>query len=131
MRLKILFVAVLNMLIMSKPAYWDEQICLLHNSGLSRKQIAERIGCSVDTVTAAWRRAELSHGNYRNKLSEDLKATVAKCLADGWSHAEIMRTYHVGPHTLNKYFPNSAWSRDMVNELSSVRQQLRKIVKDL
>lgn len=76
--------------------------------GVTFADLAERFGCSVDTVRRT--RAKLGIPSPARRLAGELRERVDAAVEDGWSFGEIVRTYGVTHETLRRHYPGRQWS---------------------
>lgn len=116
---------------MSKPIVFDhDEIVRLTRLGLSGAQIAERVGCSprqVTRVRAKFRLTQPAPETAAKRIAPERLAAVGRMVADGVSHAEIMRTLGVSRHTIIRHFPDTAWSPKESGEFArAIRRSYEK-----
>ena len=97
---------------MNRPRLDHAEIIRLHHYGLTVRQIAEQVGCTMRTV----QRVKSANG-----LAQQVPATVgvpvsaerlafaAQLFDDGASQWEVRRTTRLHQRTLQKHFPGRGW----------------------
>lgn len=91
--------------------------------GLGRQEIADRIGCSVDTVSNVRRRRGVPvQRSYR--LSAEQLARAEQLLDDGASFAEAARSIGSTTSAVARRFPGRGWS---YRECGLFTAMLRKV----
>jgi transcriptional regulator GlxA family with amidase domain len=76
--------------------------------GVTFADLAERFGCSIDTVRRT--RAKLGIPSPARRLAGELRERVEAAIEDGWSVKEIERTYGVEHRTVTRHFPGAHWT---------------------
>ena len=78
-------------------------------AGLGRQEIADRIGCSVDTVSNVRRRRGV-RVRHSYRLSAEQLARAEQLLDDGASFAEAARSIGSTTSAVARRFPGRGWS---------------------
>lgn len=60
----------------SKRQERNDTICKLYGNGLSQKQVAAKIGCSLGTVSTVTSKAKIKRGSIKTKLKEQFKTAL-------------------------------------------------------
>ncbi|WP_440708800.1 hypothetical protein [Herbiconiux sp. YIM B11900] len=112
---------------------WDE-VARLTRAGFSAQQIAVICRCSARTVARI--RVETGTSSpLRPHQSEPIDrvrlAQAQTLLEDGASFNEISRTLNISLHTLRKYFPGRALSRDEADEHRRMQIEFNRIPNHL
>jgi DNA-binding CsgD family transcriptional regulator/DNA-binding transcriptional regulator YiaG len=117
-----------------RPKRFDRKVAyeLVVKRGLTPKQIAAEMGCSIEQVYRFRREfgvAKPDHTKTLPPMEERLKQ-AAKMVEEGASFAEICRTVHIHRETLNKHFPGKQWThRQAVEHALNVRYGEQRINK--
>lgn len=104
---------------------WDEQI-LSFGQSMTRREIAAKVGCCMDTVTKCWRRNGIGHAKDNcTPITRERLEIAKRCLDDGWSWSEIYKTHGISQQTMRKYFPGTQWTKEQIAQMSSMVQRAR------
>lgn len=103
--------------------YALDELLRLWDSGLTQKQVASRLGVSERTVQRALRAAGAPKSQlYYPGLTEAQHEVIRARLDEGWSYAEIARTYGHGRHVLAKHYPGRGWTREQRGRYGNMRR---------
>ena len=86
------------------------EILRLHRCGLTARRIAILVGCCTRTVERVRRENGLTKPTAGGSVPQESLDFAAALFADGASRAEVARTVGISQHTIDKYFPGTAWS---------------------
>ena len=97
----------------------------LTEQGKSCTVIAQTLGCSRRAVHNIRARLGITNPAHR-QLTPERRALIEEAIQDGWSQAEICRTYLVDPETMRRHYPHAKWDREQQNEhIRTIRQAVR------
>jgi hypothetical protein len=110
----------------ASPKAWDESVAELTRLGKSSRYIAERLGITQRTVQRARARTGTNmpcDPRSGRRYTPELLAAMEQHLDDGWSYAEIGRTYGVDPQRVSLHFPGRGWTIEQSAEIAVARKR--------
>jgi hypothetical protein len=95
--------------------------------GRTLMETAERLGVTERTVSRLRERHRGYQKDYAKPLTDEQVAAYTALLDEGWSYAEIARTYHVTQLTLARRIPGRAWDRSEVGRFAAAGRLMNAI----
>lgn len=108
------------------PKQFDEAIAELTGKGWTSATIARRLGVTVRTVQRARMRTGTNqppHPNAGRRYSPEFLSMAERHLDEGWSLAEIGRTYGVCAKHLSRHFPGRGWTIEQAAQQAVARKR--------
>lgn len=97
----------------------------LTREGMSASQIAAQLGICERTVQRYRRVAGISQGASGVPMTAEELELARRLIEDGCSRCEVARTVGRHANTIARYFPESGWTREQVNEYTALLRRLK------
>lgn len=101
-----------------------QELARLVADGWTLPQLAEHYEVHVRTIGRIKTALGIAAQPPSHPMTPERLAKIRDMLDDGAPHAEIARTLHVDPHTIRKYFPGTAWTKQQHAEHVSALRRL-------
>lgn len=105
------------------------RIAELTRQGMTARQIAEALGCTMRTVCRARARTGVSRPA-APLYPDEVWVMAESLLKDGASLMEVARTIGCDHRTVTKRFPGYLWDRTKVAQMATLSRLTRRVLGD-
>jgi transposase len=108
----------------------EAEFLTLERSGMTAREIAERLGVATRTVVRWRNRLHLSHVATAATFTDEQRELARRLIEDGCSFQEVARTVGVSHWTIRRWFPDTpAWTRQQIGEHAALMRRMNRTLE--